>query len=155
MVEIRFDCLPLRTVGRRNIPLDATDEHRAFCQRVFAAMDKHGTFNSYYLYQATCQFHLLNHPDRGRLEFEFEGTVLTNQSDLETISADLQVELARETCDWITEPVVDWFKQTVQKAVVVEFDRYIAQGSRDKAVQRIERLQQQMEEGGGYIGMYL
>lgn len=155
MVEIRFDCLPLRTISRRNIPLDATDEYRAFCQRVFAAMDRHGTLNSYYLHQATCDFQLLNHPSRGRLEFEFEGTVLTNQSDLQTISADLQIELLRETCDWISEPVVEWFKQTVQKAVIVEFDRYIAQGSRDKAEQRIKKLNRQMEEGGGFIGMYL
>ncbi len=51
-VEIAFDCLPLRSVGRLDIPLDASPDFRSRCERIKAAMEKHGTHNSYYLYNA-------------------------------------------------------------------------------------------------------
>ena len=43
------------------------------------------------------------------LQYRFEGTVLTDETDTKTVNADLHVELVRETCDWLTEPVVQWF----------------------------------------------
>ena len=39
-VEIRFDCLPLRSVTRLDIPLDASPKYQAFCHRVKAAIEK-------------------------------------------------------------------------------------------------------------------
>jgi hypothetical protein len=154
-VDIRFDCLPLRSVGRVDIPIDASPKFRAKCERILKAIETHGTFNTYYLHNARCIFHLTNHDDVGMLEFAFEGTALTDETDQKTLRCALQVELLRETCEWITEPVVAWFGQTVPRAVAVEFDRYIAAGDLEQAVRRAERMQAEMEKHGGYVGMYL
>ena len=51
-VDISFDCLPLRSIGRLDIPLDASPKYRARCERIKAAIDKHGSHNAYYLYHA-------------------------------------------------------------------------------------------------------
>lgn len=154
-VEITFDCLPLRSIGRLDIPLDASPKFRQRCERIKQAMTKHGSLNSYFLYNAACKFHLTNHSDLGTVEFRFEGTVLTDPSDLHTQTADLDVELVRETCDWLTAPVVAWFAQSVSEAVKVEFDRYIEAGDLAKAKERAARMQAEMEKSGGYVGMYL
>jgi hypothetical protein len=154
-VEIAFDCLPLRSVGRLDVPLDASPKYRARCQHVLKAIETHGSHNTYYLYNATCVFHLTNRADLGTLEFRFEGTVLTDESDQSTLRCDLEVELLKETCDWLTEPIVQWFKETVPRSVAVEFDRYIAAGDLQQTVQRIERLRAETEGRGGFVGMYL
>jgi hypothetical protein len=154
-VEITFDCLPLRSVGRLDIPLDASPKYRERCERIKRALEKHGSHNSYYLHDAGCMFHLTNQPDYGSLEFRFEGTVQTDAQDRETISADLEVTLVRETCDWLTEPVVAWFRETVSKAVIVEFDRYIAAGDLEQAKSRIAAIQARSDQKGGYVGLYL
>lgn len=154
-VEITFDCLPLRTVGRRDIPIDASPKFRALYERILAALDTHGSHNTYYLYNARCAFHLTNAPEAGMLDFQFEGTVFTDSSDMKTERCDLHVTLDRETCDWLTEPVVHWFEQTVDRAVRVEFDRYIAAGDLQKAVERMEKLQAEQDASGGFLGMGL
>jgi hypothetical protein len=154
-VDIRFDCLPLRSVGRVDIPIDASPKFREKCERIKRAMETHGTFNSYYLHNARCTFHLTNHDEVGMLEFAFEGTALTDESDEKTKRCDLKVELLRETCEWLTEPIVAWFSETVPRAVAVEFDRYIAAGDLEQAVRRAERIQAEIEKQGGYVGMYL
>lgn len=154
-VEIEFNCLPLRSIGRFDIPLDASPKYRAFCERVKAAIEKHGSHNAYYLYQGNCRYHLLNHPQNGMIEFQFEGTVLTDDADLTTRSTDLQVNLLRETCDWLTEPVVRWFHETVTHSVAEEFNHYIEAGDLAKAKERMEKLRAKAEEAGGYVGMYL
>lgn len=154
-VDIAFDCLPLRSVGRLDIPLDASPKFRERCERIKAALDKHGSFNTYYLHNAHCRFHLTNREEAGMLEFRFEGTVFTDQSDLKTSRTDLSVELIRETCDWLTAPIVEWFHQSVSHAVRVEFDRYIEAGDLDKAKERMQKLQAEMEQSGGHVGMYL
>jgi hypothetical protein len=154
-VEIAFDCLPLRSIGRLDIPIDASPKFRQRCERIKQAMEKHGSHNSYYLYNASCKFHLTNREGFGTIEFRFEGTVLTDAADLATQSADLEVELVRETCDWLTAPVVQWFQETVSEAVKVEFDRYIAAGDLQKAKERASRIQAEVEKSGGYVGMYL
>ena len=154
-VQIEFDCLPLRSVGRLDIPIDASPTYRAFCERVKAAFDKHGSHNAYYLHNARCAFHLTNDPGIGLLEFRFEGTVLTDDQDLRALHADLEVELLGETCGWLTEPVVRWFEETLRHAVLVEFDRYIQAGDLERTRQRIEKLQAASEESGGFLGMYL
>lgn len=154
-VEIEFDCLPLRMVGRLDVPLDASPKYRAFCERVKAAIARHGSHNSYYLYNARCVYHLVNHPDVGMIEFRFEGVALTDAEDLRTETCDLTVELQGESCDWLTEPVVAWFAETVPRSVRAEFDRYIEAGSLEKAKERIEKIQAASDEAGGYLGMFL
>jgi len=154
-VDVSFDCLPLRTVERLDIPIDASPKYRARCERIKAAIEQHGSHNAYYLYNARCQHHLTNDPDIGLLDFHFEGVVLTDSSDCETKSCDLQVELSAETCSWITEPIAQWFHQTVQQAVLVEFDRYIAAGDLQAAQERIEKIQAASDDAGGYVGMFL
>ena len=154
-VEIRFDCLPLRSVTRLDVPLDASPKYQAFCHRVKTAMDTHGAHNAYYLYNASCTYHLLNHTERGSMEFRFEGVVLTDQEDRSCQNCDLQVELVGETCDWLTQPIVQWFADTVPRSVAVEFDRYIEAGDLQRTKQRIEQIQRECDDAGGFIGMHL
>lgn len=154
-VKIAFDCLPLRTITRLDVPIDASPKYRARCEKLKRAIETHGSFNSYFLHNANCIFRLTNDDAVGMLEFSFEGAVLTDEKDQQTLRSDLDVELTRETCDWITEPVVAWFRQTVSRAVEVEFNRFIAAGDLTKAVERIERIQSQSDQHGGYVGMYL
>ena len=154
-VDITFDCLPLRSVGRLDIAIDASPKYRAHCERILKALEAHGSHNSYYLYNARCIYHLTNRDEVGMLEFRFTGTALTDSEDQETRTCDLDVELIRETCDWLTEPVVKWFEQTVPRAVTVEFDRYIAAGDLEQTVQRIQRVQADSDQQGGFVGMYL
>jgi hypothetical protein len=154
-VEIAFDCLPLRSVGRLDIPLDASPKYRQRCERIKGALEQHGSHNSYFLYNASCVFHLTNQADLGTLEFAFEGTLLTDSQDRETAYADLTATLTRETCDWLTEPVVAWFRETVAKAVAIEFNRYIAAGDLEQTKQRIAALQANADQRGGFVGMYL
>ena len=154
-VEIEFECLPLRTIGRLDIPLDASPKFRQRCERIKQAIEQHGSHNSYFLHDARCVFHLTNKPDLGMIEFRFEGTVLTDSTDSETLSSDLHVELVRETCDWLTEPIVAWFHETVSHAVRVEFDRFISAGDLAKAIERVEKIQAASDQQGGYLGMYL
>jgi hypothetical protein len=154
-VEITFDCLPLRSLPRLDAPPDASEEEEAMALRVREAVARHGTHNAFFLYNARCIFHLTNHEQIGMLEFSFEGTVLTDPDDRHAVSTDLTAELLRETCDWITEPVVDWFKRTVGEAVRVEFDRYIEAGDLGRTVERMQRLSAESDARGGFLGMGL
>src|SRR5215470_18070087 len=94
-VEIEFDCLPLRSVGRMDIPIDASPKYRERCERIKHALETHGSLNSYFLYNARCTFHFTNQSDFGMVEFRFQGTVLTDTTDQKTERCDLQVELVR------------------------------------------------------------
>jgi hypothetical protein len=154
-VEIAFDCLPLRSLGRVDIPLDASPKFRAKCERIKEALAKHGTMNTYYLHNAACTFRLTNRPDHGMLQFDFEGTVMTDEADRTTTAADLEATLKRETCDWLTEPVVAWFKDSVRHAVMAEFDRYIEAGDLNRTKERLAQTQAEMETRGGFLGMGL
>ncbi|RIK74454.1 MAG: hypothetical protein DCC68_23030 [Planctomycetota bacterium] len=154
-VDVSFDCRPLRTVGRLDIPLDASPKFRQFCERVKSAIERHGSFNTYYLYNGRCAYHLTNDPNVGTIEFRFEGTAFTDEVDAKTVRCDLSVEEAGDTCDWLTQPISDWLRATVERSVRVEFDRYIAAGDLSKAVERIAQLQAQADEAGGFVGMFL
>ncbi len=154
-VEISFDCLPLRSVGRLDIPLDASPAYRARCERIKEAIEKHGSHNTYYLYNAKCVFHFTNDPAVGMAEYSCEGTVMTDDSDQHAHGADLHIELVRETCDWLTEPASHWLIETVSRAVQAEFDRYIAAGDLAQTVERIRKLQAESDAHGGFVGMYL
>jgi hypothetical protein len=154
-VEISFDCLPLRSVTRFDVPLDASPEFRARVERVKQATAKHGLHNTYYLHNARCVFHLTNNPQIGMLEFAFEGTVLTDGEDRKTLDCDLAGELVAETCDWLTETAVAWFRETIRQAVTVEFDRYIAAGDLQRTMERIKRLESESDARSGFLGMGL
>ena len=154
-VDIQFDCLPLRSVSRWDAASDASPKFRDFCARLTEAHRKHGTHNAYFLHNARCVYHLTNHPDLGMLEFRFEGVVLTDAADRRTQGSDLAVQLVHETCTWLSEPVVNWFRESVQHAVRVEFDRYIEAGDLEKTRQRIEKLQAESDRLEGFLGMYL
>ena len=154
-VDIQFDCLPLRSVSRLDIPLDASPAYRARCERIKRAIEMHGSHNSYFLYNAGCTFHLTNDPALGMLEFRFEGTVLTDSSDEKTVACDLDVSLVRETCDWLTEPIVQWFVETVPHVVKLEFNAFIKAGDLARTIERAKKLEADVERAGGYLGMGL
>lgn len=154
-VEIEFDCLPLRSIERLDIPIDASPKFQEHCLRVKNAIEKHGSHNAYYLHNASCTYRLLNHPQDGMIQFAFYGTVLTDSDDLNTKGTDLTVTLLKETCSWLSEPIVQWFQETVPRSVAVEFDRYIAAGDLEKTMTRIEKLKAESDAAGGYLGMYL
>ena len=154
-VDISFDCLPLRTVDRLDVPIDASPKYRARCERIKAAFEKHGALNSYYLYNARCIYHLANSDQLGLVRFRFEGTVLTDEEDRTCRGCDLAVKLSGETCEGLTEPIVEWFSQSVPRSVAVEFDRYIEAGDLEKAKERVEKIRAASEDAGGFVGMYL
>ena len=155
-VEISFDCLPLRSVPRFDVPLDdAAPEVVDFANRVRRAATKHGQFNTYYLYDAQCVFHLTNDEKIGMVGFRFEGTVLTDSDDLKTLDCELEIELAGEVCDWLTADAVAWLKETVSHAVRVEFDRYIQAGDLKRTIERLEKLRAESDAQGGFLGMGL
>lgn len=142
-------------MGRFDIPLDATPEQKALGERIRAAVQRHGLYNTFYLCNAECVFHLTNHPEIGMLHFEFEGTVMTDQEDRKTVACDLAVELNQEVCEWLTKPIVEWFKETVAEAVKIEFDLYIQAGDLHKTIERLERIQEESAAHGGFLGMGL
>ena len=152
-IPIDFECLPLRSIGRLDVPLDATEEFAARCERIKQARSTHGTHNSYYLLDGLCTYQLTNNPQVGMLRFAFEGTVLTDAADLHVRQVDLHVSLAAETCEWLTKDASEWFYEAVRHAVSVEFDRFIADGDLDKAKQRLAQIQQASNDSGGFLGM--
>lgn len=154
-VDISFDCIPLRSLGRFDIPIDASPGYRALCERIRLAAEKHGVHNAYYFCNAKCVFRLTNDDRLGLVEFAFEGTALTDPDDRHTVGCDLAVELKGETCPWLTATIVEWFTDTVREAVRVEFDRYIVAGDLTKAIRRMERLEAETDAHGGFLGMGL
>lgn len=154
-VEIVFDCLPLRSVTRLDIPLDASPGYRKKLESIKKAVEVHGTHNTYYLHNASCQYFLTNDESIGRMKFSFEGTAFTDAEDRNCLSTKLEVKLLEETCDWLTEPIVNWFLITVGQSVKQEFNRYINAGDLSKTEARIKELQQKEDIDGGFLGMYL
>jgi hypothetical protein len=154
-VEISFDCLPLRSVSRLDAPVDASPKFQEFMRRVKECIEKHGAHNTYYLYNAQCIYHLANSSEEGMIDFAFDGVAITDETDQKTRACDLRVNLTRETCPWLTEPIVAWFAQTVQHSVAIEFDRFIAAGDLTQTKKRMEKIQAKIDEQGGYLGMYL
>jgi hypothetical protein len=154
-VEISFDCLPLRSVSRVDPPFDASDEEVELFRGVKQAIETHGTFNTYYLYNGICQFHLTNNPDVGTLKFSFCGTAFTDDTDQKTVRCDVTATLMAETCDWISANIVDWFADTVKRSVAVEFNRFIDAGDLEQAEARLQQIRDASDEAGGYVGMFL
>jgi heme-degrading monooxygenase HmoA len=154
-VEITFDCLPLRNAANLRVPEDASPKLEEKFTRMLQAVSVHGTHNSYYLHNALCKFHLTNDPSLGMVAFAFEGTLFTDSQDARAVRSDLMVELREENCSWLNQQIVDWLCETVHRAVLVEFDRYIEAGDLEKVRARLAALEKSVEESGGYIGMYL
>lgn len=154
-VEIEFDCLPLRSINRLDVPVDASPVYEQFVLRVKAAMERHGSHNAYYLHRGKCTFHLTNDSECGAVTFSFEGTLLTGSEDRNTRAIDLSANLDRETCSWLTEPFVHFLCDSVQHAVMIEFDRYIQAGDLEKTRERIRKLNEQSDAADGFVGMYL
>ena len=138
-IEIAFDCLPLRAVGRVDVPLDASPAFRARCERIKVAIETHGVANTYYLFDAHCIFRLANSEIEGMLRFAFEGTLFTDASDARTARVDLHVTLAAETCGGVPAEILQWLTLQVENAVRIEFDRYIA-GSLQATLDRLQRI---------------
>ncbi len=119
------------------------------------AISQHGTRNTYYLTNGFCTFQFTNDPDLGWVRFAVEGTVLTDEADTKTVGSDLTVRLDKETCDWLTQPAVQWLTLSVKHAVETEFDRYIAAGDLARAEERLAREQAASDASGGFLGMNL
>jgi hypothetical protein len=154
-VDISFDCMPLRSMARLDPPIDASPALAAKYDRIQAAIAEHGTYNTYFLHNATCRFFVTNDPGRGMIAFKFEGVVFTNDSDSQSKHACLTVTLDKETCSWLEQHVVKWFEECVTQAVVVEFDRYIGAGDAEQTRKRKEQMEQMLESQGGFVGMHL
>ena len=154
-MTITFDCTPLRGVPRFDVPLDASPAFRARLERMQRAVARHGTRNTYYLTNSTCTFRFTNEPSSGWVQFTIEGTVITDELDRKTVGSDLEIRLEKETCDWLTQPAVQWLTLSAKHAVEVEFDRYIAAGDLSRALDRLAREQAASDAAGGYVGMNL
>jgi hypothetical protein len=141
-VDIAFDCLPLRAVGRIDVPLDASPVFRARTEHLKRAIEAHGTENAYFLYNAHCVYRLANSDIDGMLRFAFEGTVLTDSSDAKAERADLEIDLAGETCGGVPAEALPWLKGVVEHAVVIEFDRFIVAGQLALRVGELGRVAQ-------------
>lgn len=140
LIDIAFDCLPHRSVGRVDIPLDASPEFCSRLEHLKRSIDKHGVENAYFLYNSRCVYHLANSDIEGMLRFSFEGTVLTDRSDAKAASADLAVELVSETCGGVPAVVLEWFCGVVERAVLVEFDRFITAGHLEQRVNELDAM---------------
>src|SRR6185503_3716611 len=98
VVDISFDCLPLRSVARVDVPLDASPAFRARCERLRQAMEAHAGETAYFLYNTRCTYRLANSDIDNMLRFSFDGTLMTDRSDCKAKSADLNIVLIAETC---------------------------------------------------------
>ena len=124
-------------------------------ERVQQAVSQHGTRNTYYLTNGSCTFQFTNNPAVGWVRFLVEGTVLTDAADTRTVGSDLAIRLDKETCDWLTQPAVEWLTLSAKHAMEVEFDRYIAAGDLARAQERLNLEQAASDASGGFLGMNL
>jgi hypothetical protein len=154
-VEIAFDCLPLRSIARFDAPLGADQETVAKANRIYAAIQMHGSHNTYYLHNAECVFHFTNDPSIGLVAFDFEGVVSTCEQDKTAVAAHLQCALRREDCSWLNQATVEWLKEAINHAVLVEFNHFIQAGDLQRTAERIAALEREMDDRQGFVGMYL
>lgn len=152
VVEIEFECLPLRSIGRVDIPLDASPAFRARCERLKQAIDAYDSLNAYFLYNTQCTFRLANSEIANMLRFTFDGTLLTDRGDHKAERADLDVQLVAETCGGVPQAALPWLRGLVTRAVLVEFDRFIAAGQLDARVQELGEVET-VASVSGFAGM--
>jgi hypothetical protein len=127
-VDIAFDCLPLRSVSRLDVPLDASEALQRRAERMKSAINELGTERTYFLYNARCVLRFANSEVDGACRFEFEGAVKTDAGDRKCELTRLDVRLVSETCGGVPPAVEAWLADRVREAVAVEFDRFIAAG---------------------------
>ena len=151
-VEIAFDCMPLRSVGRLDLPLDASDAFRRRAGRIKAALNDFGAERTYFLYNGHCVFRFANSDVEGTCRLEFEGVVRTDAGDRLCQEALVEAKLASETCGGVPPAVEAWLAERVREAVRVEFDRFIAAG---QLAERADQLGtgSSLAQLGGLAGM--
>jgi hypothetical protein len=152
VVDIAFDCLPLRSVARVDVPLDASPAFRARCERLQQAIEAHNGDNAYFLYNTSCTYRLANSDIDNMLRFSFDGTLLTDRSDCKADRADLNVELVAETCGGVSPAASEWFRGVIVRAVLVEFDRFIAAGQLAERVGQLGNVES-ITDVAGFAGM--
>jgi hypothetical protein len=123
--------------------------------RIKQAIDTHGTHNAYYLHNALCRFYVTNNPSVGMIAFRFEGVLFTDATDTRAVNTKLNVTLDQENVSWLEQHVVKWFAETVSQAVIEEFNRFISHGDSEQTKRRLEKLEQSLQQSGGYLGMGL
>lgn len=128
LVDIAFDCVPLRSVGRLDIPLDASESFRRRAEQMQRAIQTYGAERTYFLYNARCLFRFANSEVEGACRFEFEGIARTDAGDRTCEEVTLNVTLVSETCGGVPTAVLDWLTVQVHRAVTIEFNRFIAAG---------------------------
>ena len=151
-VTIVFECLPFRLVGHTGMPLDASDEQMALWRRFRAAMTKHGTTNTYFLYNADCTFGLSN-GEAGYLRFVFEATMKTDETDERPIDIDLACRLAESDFERLSPEVQDFFQEAVRRAVLAEFQLFIDAGNLKRALAQKEHILREWDRNRGFVGM--
>ena len=109
-----------RSMPRRHSAPAANDCNKRF--------NTHAGQNAYFLYNTQCTYRLANSEIANMLRFTFDGTVLTDRSDCQAEQADLTIELAAETCGGVPPAALEWLRGIVQRAVLIEFDRFITAG---------------------------
>jgi hypothetical protein len=152
VVDIAFDCLPLRSVARVDVPLDASPAFRARCERLQQATEAHVGENAYFLYNTRCTYRLANSDIENMLRFSFDGTLITDRSDCKADRADLSVVLTAETCGGVPPAVLDWLRRSVKRAVLIEFDRFIADGQLADRVKQLGSVDS-ITDVAGFAGM--
>lgn len=131
-IDVIFSCLPLRRVGRLDVPLDASEAQRQRSLRMKAAITALGLERTYYLYDAHCVFRFANSDVDGACRFEFEGAVVTDAGDRKCQQTQLEVRLVSETCGGVPAEVEAWLAQRVRQAVAIEFDRFLLATRREE-----------------------
>jgi len=153
-VDIAFDCLPLRAVGRLDVPLDASPAYQSRFEKLKTALETYGPQRVYFLYNAHCIFRFANSEIDGMVRFSFEGVVRTDASDSLADRVDLDVQLSSETCGGLPAEVQAWLEQRVRQAVAVEFGRFIAAGRLADRTREIGQLEQ-LSDFDDFAGMHL
>lgn len=153
VVDIAFDCLPLRSIGRVDIPLDASPAYRERCERLLKAIEVHGhSNNAYFLYNTRCVYRLANSDIENMLRFAFGGVVVTDRSDGRAERADLDIRLTSETCGSISPEVLAWFRRIVEQAVLIEFNHFISAGRLAAHVEQLGHVDS-VADLAGFAGM--
>ncbi|WP_428308368.1 hypothetical protein [Lacipirellula sp.] len=128
VVDVEFECIPLRTIGRTDIPMDASPAQRRRAEHMQSAINSYGVERTYFLQNARCVFRFANSDVEGSCRFEFEGVARTDAGDRKCDEVTLETTLVSETCGGVPPAVQAWLVERVHRAVLVEFDRFIAAG---------------------------
>ncbi len=152
VVDIAFDCLPLRSVSRVDVPLDASPAFRMRCERLQQAIAAHSGENAYFLYNTRCTYRFANSDIENMLRFSFDGTLLTDRSDCKADRADLNIVLAAETCHGVPPAALDWLRGIIKRAVLIEFDRFISAGQLAARVSQLGTVDS-ITDIAGFAGM--